>query len=93
MAASKPRVAIGGIIHETHVFAEPQTTLANYREQGLYAGDDLLAVLSGHAGAIAVTALANEARGLVGPLHGVAPKVGLNRAAVDRGAGQGCQPS
>ena len=46
MAASKPRVAIGGIIHETHVFAEPQTTLANYREQGLYAGDDLLAAMA-----------------------------------------------
>ncbi len=27
-----PQIAIGGIVHETHVFAEPRMTLADFRE-------------------------------------------------------------
>jgi microcystin degradation protein MlrC len=47
MTASMRRIAIGGIVHETHCFAEPQTTLADFRAQGLYAGDDILRAMSG----------------------------------------------
>jgi microcystin degradation protein MlrC len=42
-----PRIAIGGIVHETHVFAEPHTTLADFREQGLYEGDAIVQAMAG----------------------------------------------
>jgi len=38
------RVAVGGISHETHSFAEPHTALANFR---LYRGEEILASLTG----------------------------------------------
>src|SRR5262245_50277909 len=41
------RVAIGGIVHETHVFAEPRMTLADFREQGLYEGDAIVQAMAG----------------------------------------------
>jgi microcystin degradation protein MlrC len=47
MPTSTPRIAIGGIVHETHCFAEPRTTLADFREQGLYEDDDILRAMSG----------------------------------------------
>ncbi len=46
MTSGIPRIVIGGIVHETHCFAEPQTTLADFREQGLYVGDDLVHAMS-----------------------------------------------
>jgi microcystin degradation protein MlrC len=45
--AATPRVAIGGIVHETHVFAEPRMTLADFREQGLYEGDAIVQAMAG----------------------------------------------
>jgi len=47
MRSSAKRVAIGGIVHETHCFAEPRTSLADFREQGLYEGDDILKAMAG----------------------------------------------
>ena len=46
-ASVKPRVAIGGIVHETHCFADVGTTLADFRAQGLYEGDDILKAMAG----------------------------------------------
>ena len=45
--SNQKRVAIGGIIHETHCFAEPRTTLADFREQSLHAGDAIARALAG----------------------------------------------
>ena len=42
---------------------------------GATGGDDLAAADSGHAGAEAVTALAHELGRLIGPLHGISPKI------------------
>jgi microcystin degradation protein MlrC len=47
MTTSIPRIAIGGIVHETHVFAEPQTTLADFREQALHSGAAILQAMAG----------------------------------------------
>jgi microcystin degradation protein MlrC len=44
---SQKRVAIGGIVHETHCFAEPGTGLADFRQQGLYEGDGILEAMAG----------------------------------------------
>ncbi len=46
-ASVKLRVAIGGIVHETHCFADVGTTLADFRAQGLYAGDAILQAMAG----------------------------------------------
>ena len=42
-----PRIAIGGIIHETHTFAEIRTTLGDFQEQTLYFGDEVLRHMRG----------------------------------------------
>lgn len=47
MQASAKRIAIGGIVHETHCFAEPRTGLAAFRQQGLYEGGDILQAMAG----------------------------------------------
>ena len=41
------RIAIGGILHETHSFMRPPTALADFAAQSLYFGDGLVASLSG----------------------------------------------
>ena len=70
---------------------------------GAAAGDDLLAVLGGHALTPAVTTGTHETRRLIGPLgaHRKAPKIlaapakvgPSRRARVDTGRGRKCQPS
>jgi microcystin degradation protein MlrC len=52
------KIAIGGIVHETHVFAEPRTTLADFREQAL------------HSGAAIVQAMAGTRSGIGGMIEG-----------------------
>jgi microcystin degradation protein MlrC len=47
VTARLPRVAIGGIVHETHGFAESLTTLADFRQQGLYVGAEIVWAMSG----------------------------------------------
>ena len=39
---SRARVAIGGILHETHTFMETGTALADFAAQSLHYGEDLL---------------------------------------------------
>ena len=39
---TRARVAIGGILHETHTFMEHGTTLADFAAQSLHFGEDLL---------------------------------------------------
>jgi microcystin degradation protein MlrC len=41
------RVAIGGILHETHGFAETRTTLADFESQSLYYGQKILEAMTG----------------------------------------------
>lgn len=41
------RVAIGGILHETHSFMQQKTTLADFAAQSLHFGDELLASMRG----------------------------------------------
>ncbi len=48
----KPRIAIGGILHETHSFAEPKTSLAHFQRQALHYGDRMLEALTGARSAI-----------------------------------------
>ncbi|MBI1881902.1 MAG: M81 family metallopeptidase [Chloroflexi bacterium] len=52
MSPSPPRIAIGGIIHETHSFADTPTTLAGFQTQALHYGEALLRTLSGTRSAI-----------------------------------------
>jgi microcystin degradation protein MlrC len=47
MAANSPHIAIGGIVHETHIFATPQTTLADFQQQGLYRDAAILQAMAG----------------------------------------------
>ena len=47
ITSSLTRVAIGGILHETHTFMEKGTTLADFAAQSLHFGDDLLASMRG----------------------------------------------
>ena len=46
-APSRPRVAIGGVLHETHTFMEQPTTLADFADQSLHYGTDLIAAMRG----------------------------------------------
>ena len=41
-STSRPRIAIGGIMHETHTFMEQPTTLAEFIAGSLYRGEELL---------------------------------------------------
>ncbi len=45
--SSLTRVAIGGILHETHTFMEKGTTLADFAAQSLHYGDGLLSSMRG----------------------------------------------
>jgi microcystin degradation protein MlrC len=48
MTRSRPtRIAIGGIVHETHCFADTRTTLADFREQALHEGEAILRAMRG----------------------------------------------
>jgi microcystin degradation protein MlrC len=52
MSGTQPRVAVGGIIHETHTFAEPLTGLDQFAAQSLYRDGELLAALAGTSSGI-----------------------------------------
>lgn len=39
------RIAVGGIVHETHSFADTPTSLADFQSQALHCGDDLLTTM------------------------------------------------
>lgn len=52
MSDGRPRIALGGIIHETHTFAEPPTDLAAFAAQALHRGDALVRALTGSGSTI-----------------------------------------
>lgn len=52
MALTPPRIALGGIIHETHSFAGTPTTLADFQTQSLHYGDELVRAMAGTRSAI-----------------------------------------
>ena len=60
-----PRIAIGGIIHETHTFAEGLTTMADFQSRPLYYGDDLLTEMSQTRSAIGGMIEGAESRGWI----------------------------
>ncbi len=46
-ARSQPRIALGGILHETHTFMEQATTLAEFEAQSLHSGADMISAMRG----------------------------------------------
>ncbi len=46
-SALSPRIAIGGILHETHTFMQQPTTLADFAAQALHYGDEVLSAMAG----------------------------------------------
>jgi microcystin degradation protein MlrC len=46
-ASAGTRIAIGGILHETHSFMEQRTTLADFAAQSLHLGDDMIMSMRG----------------------------------------------
>jgi microcystin degradation protein MlrC len=48
----RPRIAIGGILHETHSFADDRTGLSGFREQALCYGPKLLEMMTDTPAAI-----------------------------------------
>ena len=79
MSIRARRVAIGGIIHETHSFAGTQTTLADFQTQGLYYGQQILQTLIGTRSAIGGMIEGATAQGwtLLPTAYGVAMPGGL----------------
>jgi microcystin degradation protein MlrC len=63
LALSLPRVAIGGILHETHSFAEPKTGIDRFREQSLDFGEEITQHMTGTPSAIGGMLQAAAARG------------------------------
>jgi len=60
-----PRIAIGGIIHETHSFAESRTTLADFEGQSLHYGEALLETMRGTRSGLGGMIEAAEALGWI----------------------------
>lgn len=58
-----PRIAIGGILHETHTFMEQPTTLADFEAGSLCRGQDLLREMAGTRSGIGGMIEAASARG------------------------------
>lgn len=79
MPLSTPRIAIGGIIHETHSFAGTPTTLADFQTQSLHYGDEVLRTMRGARSAIGGMIEGAEARGwtLLPAAYGAAMPGGL----------------
>ena len=58
-----PRIAIGGILHETHTFMPQPTTLDDFASLALHQGADLLQAMRGARSGIGGMIDAAEARG------------------------------
>ncbi|RMF80315.1 MAG: M81 family peptidase [Chloroflexi bacterium] len=55
------RIAIGGILHETHTFMPQRTRLADFQRQSFYEGDAVLSAMTGtHSGIGGMIAAAND---------------------------------
>jgi microcystin degradation protein MlrC len=79
MSPSVPRIALGGIIHETHSFAGTPTTLADFQTQSLHYGREILHAMRGTRSAIGGMIEGAEARGwtLLPTAYGAAMPGGL----------------
>lgn len=74
-----PRIALGGIIHETHSLAGAPTTLADFQTQSLHYGNEVLRAMAGTRSAIGGMIEGGEARGwtLLPTAYGAAMPGGL----------------
>jgi len=79
MSSSTPRLAIGGIIHETHSFAGTPTLLADFQSQALHYGAEIMEALRGTRSAMGGMIEGAEAQGwmLVPTAYGAAMPGGL----------------
>ncbi len=78
-SSAPPRIAIGGIVHETHSFAEARTTLADFRSQALHYGNAILEAMAGTRSAIGGVIQRADAHGwaLVPTVYGAAMPGGI----------------
>lgn len=74
-----PRLAIGGIIHETHSFADTSTLLADFQSQALHYSDEIVEAMRGARSAIGGMIEGAEAQGwtLLPTAYGAAMPGGL----------------
>ncbi len=86
LSTSRPRIAIGGIMHETHTFMEQPTTLADFTAGSLYRGEELLSAMGGARSGIGgvIDAAGQSAWQLLPTLYATAMPAGT----VDSGAYQ-----
>jgi microcystin degradation protein MlrC len=79
MGSTTPRIAIGGIVHETHCFADGRTTRDDFREQALHKGDAILEAMSGTRSGIGGMIEGASSRGwtLLPTLYGAAMPGGV----------------
>ena len=79
MGSTTPRIAIGGIVHETHCFADGRTTRDDFREQALHQGDAILEAMSGTRSGIGGMIEGASSRGwtLLPTLYGAAMPGGV----------------
>lgn len=45
--STQPRIAVGGIVHETHSFSDIPTTLADFKQKSLYTGEAIIDEMTG----------------------------------------------
>lgn len=79
MSREPKRIAIGGIVHETHCFTDTPTTLADFQAQGLYEGAALIRAMKGTRAGIGGMIEGIEAEGweLIPTLYGTAMPGGI----------------
>lgn len=79
MPGSTPRLALGGIIHETHSFAATPTRLADFQSQALHYGREIVEAMRGTRSALGGMIEGAEAQGwtLVPTAYGAAMPGGL----------------
>ena len=77
--SSAPRIALGGIIHETHSFAQPLTALDAFKTQALHQGDDILTAMAGTRSAMGgmIQGARNFGWSLQPTLYGAAMPAGI----------------
>ncbi len=73
------RIALGGIVHETHSFADIPTTLADFQSQALHRDAELLSVMRGTRSAIGglIEGAAAQGWSLLPALYGAAMPGGI----------------
>ena len=74
-----PRIAIGGILHETHTFMQQPTTVADFETQSLYVGDELISAMRGTRSGIGgmIDRATDEGWQLLSTLYAAAMSAGI----------------